>query len=279
MVGNRPPVETGTGKRRNLYFVCFTGKHNSAKYRRVNSPTTRHWSQYTDLDLATSSSTTSRHTAGGDGSAPSAAAVSPTRNRICHVSRCGNSADGGGSSACFVRNDRTLVRNGPPEKPSAAGEGNARKSWKSAVALLFIRVNGFAPLLRTMLEVKNRRVEWLRRRVRWDLGEERVEGSGTSGGSVRSEGRRRARVGRERKYFRERKLVGVVCCVWMVWFDRRRWINQSDQFVWNKKKKIRNFFFFFKDVRKRENGVWLSGKWKWKWKKQGEIVKLKDSKS
>jgi hypothetical protein len=46
---------------------------------------------------------------------------------ICHVSKCGNSADGGGRSAYLVRKDRMLERNGPPEKFSDTetdGEGN-----------------------------------------------------------------------------------------------------------------------------------------------------------
>jgi hypothetical protein len=72
---------------------------------------------------------------------------------ICHVNKWGKSADGGGSSACFIRNERTFVRNGSPEKLSS----DDGKLWKSAVTFLFNRFNGFSPVT-IMMRGENERV-------------------------------------------------------------------------------------------------------------------------
>ena len=79
-----------------------------------------------DLDLATFSSTTSRQTMAEEESEPSFA--SPTLKRTCQVIKLGKSEDGGGMSACFVRNDLTLARNGVTTLDPEAEEGKVRKS-------------------------------------------------------------------------------------------------------------------------------------------------------
>ena len=130
-----------------------------------NSPTTRHWSQYADLDLATFSSTTSRQTVARSSPSEFDSAESPTRNTIWRVMSCGNSDDGGGSSAYFETNAFTLFRNGPSTGDSP--DGKVKKSFTSAVTRRFIRFNGrpFTTILFSNSIVRSLRVSTLRRRV------------------------------------------------------------------------------------------------------------------
>lgn len=91
------------------------------------SPTTRHWSQYTDRDLATSSSTTPSST------------ESPTRDATRQTERCCAAGADGDGSPCRERKARTHSRNGP----SIASP--ARKSCSPAVTRRFALFSGRLP--------------------------------------------------------------------------------------------------------------------------------------
>ncbi|BAS75517.1 Os01g0877450, partial [Oryza sativa Japonica Group] len=138
----------------------FPRKPKKKRQRKIKgeesySPTTLHWSQYTDRDRSTSSSTTLSSTAPPP---PSSSPSSPTRSDTLHVNRCGGAAaaagekiEGRGSSRAYLaRNPLTASRNVPAAPPSPAG-GNPAKSLASTRVLalfsgrLFTTISPFSP--------------------------------------------------------------------------------------------------------------------------------------